>query len=620
MTARNEEVLNFGTETSKILKLMINSIYTDKDIFLRELISNAADAIEKRKYASIQDESVSAPDGDYKIIVSIDPKNQKISIKDNGIGMTKDEMIENLGTIAKSGTEDFIKNASGQKDLIGQFGVGFYSSFMVAEKVEVISKKAGSTEGHIWSSNGESSYSIQRYKDPCQEGTEVIISLKDSELVYLDKFKVKFILETYVTHTNIPIEIKSGEDIEKIKPKQPIWRLEKKDLTEDDYRSFYKSLSGLPDFPVIKIHYGAEGSVEFKTLLFIPSMCPYDLFHPDRNIKIKLYVKKVFITEENSVIMPKWLRFVYGVVESDDLPLNISRQTIQDNQIITKIRNSLTKKIFSEISSLRLQKRDEYEGFWKNFGNVLKEGLCEANNDSKDLILENALFYTNKSQEKPITLDEYISRAPKQDGKPTIYYCIADNIDNALSNPQLEKFNKNNIETLFLLDPVDSFWTNVVSSHKDIPFKSIAQADVHAEDAPSETEEEKEIDKDEMVRLISQALKDKVKSVVISKKLIESPACITVPSGSMDIAMEKFLLDQGQIKKGSLKIFEINHKNPLIQLAVSKLRDADKSEDGKELIQCLFEATCIAQGEQIKNPGLFAKRLASVLEKFSKQN
>ena len=630
MPKKSKETLEFNAKTSKVLKMMINSVYTNADVFIRELVANAADAIEKRRYLVLTDGESFAPDGDYEIIINLDEEKKTISIKDNGIGMTKEDIIKNLGTIAESGTENFLKNMSDENKLIGRFGVGFYSAFIVADSVKVISKKVGSDKGYVWESEGEDSYTIDLCKEVCYDGTEVILKIKDSCSEYLDKFKLRYIMETYTNSLDVNIKIQVGDDIDNVKTKEAIWHSDPKSLTEEAYEDFYRSLSSLPGKPLFYIHYNAEGTIEFKSILFIPSMKPYDLFNPDRKTKIGLYVKKVFITDDNIDIIPKYLRFIYGVVESDDLPLNISRESLQDNRVVKKISDILVKKIFAEILKFRKENPEEYLEFWQNFGNALKEGLCEMGDDYKKQIFENALFYTSKSSDKPISLEEYIDRMPES--QKDIYYCISDTIENALSSPQIEAFTHSDKEVILLVDVVDGFWTNVVNRYNGKDFKSISSSDVRPDTEKANQDSDKEgnkkdtdkktesneneddTNKDEIVQLITKALKGKVKEVRISKKLTESPACLAVASGNMDISMERFLIEQQQLKKGALKILEVNPNNELITKCVDKLKEESSFEDGKNLAQTIFDIACIAQGERLESPGVFAKRLNNLLK------
>ncbi|MBL0725401.1 MAG: molecular chaperone HtpG [Alphaproteobacteria bacterium] len=610
--SKREENFQFNAQTDKVLQMVVNSIYTKKEVFLRELLSNSMDAIRKRKYLVVTESDLFAPEnGEYEITIEINKDARTISIIDNGIGMTKDELISNLGTIAKSGTEEFIKNLDKKNDLIGQFGVGFYSAFIVGSKVKVITKKVGSDKGFIWESNGMSDYTIKECFDPCKEGTTVIVELQKDADEFLDKFKLKFIVETYSSSCQIPIKIKSGSDIEVIKNKPPIWSRDKSTISEEDYKVLYKSLSHLPDKPLITIQYNGEGTLEFRSILFVPSMQPFNLFHPDRQTRVKLYSKNVFITEEQVQILPKHLRFIYGVLEFNDVPLNISRETIQAHHGVQKIENILVKKIYSELQNCLNNSSEDYAIFWKNFGGVMKEGLCENSTD-KITILDNCLFYTTKNTDKPILLSEFISRLG--DSKD-ILYCVGDSIENVMSNPQLEVFTSNDTEVLLLVDAVDSFWINVVHSYKEYSFKSVSKYNTEAAKPNCDSDsDDKDVNKDEIVTLFSKALKGKIKSVEISNKLVQSPACVSVSDGSMDIAMERLLLEQNQIKAPSLKILEINPNNNLVRHAVKCLREDSTFDIGKDWANLIFETTCIAQGESVKNTGAFAIRLNKLLD------
>lgn len=612
--------LNFGAEIGKVLDIMINSLYTNKDVFLRELISNSSDACEKLRYKSISDQSLLEEDCEMKIIVEIDRNNNSLIIMDNGIGMSKNEMIENLGTIAKSGTGDFIKNLSNVKenskinDMIGQFGVGFYSAFMVSDKVVVKSRKVSEESGNVWESNGRDGYSIEKIDEKLQRGTSVILYLKKDLLEeYSDKFKIRNIIENYSNHINIPIYLKHEEKIDemKINKKAALWIRDKKDVTDDEYKEFFKSISHLPQEPWLIMHNKIEGNINYTNLLFIPSSKPFDLFHPDRQTKVKLYVKKIFITEQYINLIPKYLRFVYGIIDSPDLPLNISRETLQDSILMKKISELITKKIFSELKSKLEKDFDSYLKFWEMFGEVLKEGLCEPLSNREDL-LDLCLFKTTKSGEKFITLKEYKDRM--QNGQSDIYYYISET-DDAEFNPQIEGFTKKNIEVLLLSEHVDNFWTTVVFDYNGIDVKSINRSDIDFSNIKSEEEDnidKKNPNEEEITKLFMDNLHGLIKEVRISKKLIESPACLSISEGAMDIKMEKFLLSQGQIKKGMLKNLEINPKNSLIQkvLDLSKEGNKKKCED---LILSIYEIACIAQDEVLKNPNKFAKRIFDLL-------
>ncbi len=623
MTSQKEQIA-FNAEVSKVLDIMIHSLYTNKDVFLRELVSNASDACEKLRYESLSNQEILEDCPDFSITVEIDRGNNAIIVSDTGIGMNKEDMVSNLGTIAKSGTGEFIKKLSGAKesgkisDLIGQFGVGFYSSFMVAEKVTVQSCKAGEKQVFLWESIGSGDgYYISELESIAPRGTKITLYLKEEfREEYLDKFRLKHILESYSGHISVPVHLKheDGIDAKSINNKSALWMRDKKDITQEEYVDFFKSIAHLPQEPWAILHNQIEGNFNYSNLLFIPAIKPFDLFHPDRQTRVKLYVKKVFITEENVNLIPKYLRFIYGIIDCPDLPLNISRETLQDSNLLGKIRDLVTKKVLSELKVRQEKNSGEYNKFWENFGQVLKEGLCEPIAD-RDSLLTLSLFKTTKSNDKYVTLQEYIDKMPP--GQREIYYYICET-DDAACNPQIEGFTKNSIEVILLTDYVDNFWTTVVNEFKTYEFKSINRSDINISEiansegdvvhkTPKITE-----DNEKMITIFTEALAGLVKNVKISDKLTDSAACLSIEGGAMDIKMEKFLLAQGQVKQASLKTLEINPNNKLVQKACKLLTSANQ-DAGKNIAITIFEIACIAQDEALQHPNRFAKRLFDML-------
>ncbi len=623
MSSKNH---NFNAEISKVLDIMINSLYTDKDVFLRELISNASDACEKLRYNALSDQALLENDTEFKVVVEINRDEKAIIIRDNGIGMNEFDMIENLGTIAKSGTGEFIKSLEKENskdkisDMIGQFGVGFYSSFMVAKEVEVISKKAGEEGVYLWKSDGKSNYEIEKIEKEISHGTEIKLFLKDEFCEsYLDKFKIQNIIKSYSNHINIPVFLKheDGLDATEINKKSALWTLDKKNVTQEEYNDFFKSLSHLAGEPFLTLHNKIEGNVSYSNLLFIPSSKPFDLFHPDRQTRVKLYVKRVFISEDSALDMiPKYLRFVYGIIDSPDLPLNISRQTLQDSEMLGKIRELITKKILSELRNKKDKDFNEYVKFWENFGPVLKEGLCEMSID-REALLDLILIKTTKSDNKYTSMKDYLDRM-KGDQKD-IYYYISES-DDFTSNTQLEGFLKNDLEVILLSDHVDNFWTTVIYDYKGIDLKSINRSDIDLshldkKDEDGDIKHDKK-DDDDIEGVLNGALLSIVKRVVVSKKLTNSAASLSIDGGGMDIKMEKFLISQGQIKSSSLKTLEINPSNKLVKKAYNLLKSESESDKnkGKELAMAIFDIACIAQDETLKTPNITARRLFEILQ------
>jgi molecular chaperone HtpG len=617
-----QEKKKFDAEIGKVLHLMINSLYTNKEIFLRELISNSSDACDKLRYLSQTDSSLVENDPELKINVSINKKEKTITIKDNGIGMNREDLLENLGTIAKSGTQAFINQLSGdnKKDsqLIGQFGVGFYSCFMVADKVTVTSRKVGENGVHIWESDGKGEYTIADSDREFMRGTEIVLYVKPEEETFLDHFKIKHIIKSYSDHIAVPIFFtdESNNEIQ-VNSSSALWTKSKKDINEEQYKEFYKSVSYAVDDPWLTMHNKNEGVVEFTSLLFIPSTKTFDLFHPDRKCRVKLYIKKVFIADENIDIVPQYLRFLRGVVDSEDLPLNISRETLQHNASLEKIKKSITKRVLSELSKKKQNDRDDYLLFWNNFGGVLKEGLCEFTSDHEKL-LEVCLF-KSAIHDKMISLDEYIENCKGED--KTIYYLSGDNPERLRNNPQIEGFISKGIDVLLFTDTVDDFWVNVNGRYKNAELKSVTRSDIDLSNSNESSEKDSESSANEsqhkeITSYFKEALGSLVKDVKISKKLATSPACLAVGEGAMDIRMERYLIEQKQLSGASAKILEINPNHKTIIKIAEDIKNDSNHEENKQLVQLLYDQACIIEGEPVSDVGAFSKRLNNILEKM----
>jgi molecular chaperone HtpG len=603
------EKYSFSAEIGKVLNLMIHSLYTNKDIFLRELISNASDACDKLRYMAIEDSKIMTNDEPLKIKVIIG--KDTLTIKDNGIGMNKEDLIQCLGTIASSGTQKFLEAIQDQKsspDLIGQFGVGFYSAFMVADEVVVKTRKAGEKKAYIWSSKGQGDYEIAELKEKIENGCEISLKIKSKYVEYLEKFRLKHIITTYSDHIAFPIELIENESTEVVNTASALWMRPKKEVTEEQYKEFYHHVAHLPDSPWLRIHTKAEGAISYVSLLYIPSMKPFDLFHPDRKTRVKLYVRKVFITEEANII-PAYLRFIRGVVDSEDLPLNISRETLQHNAKIEKIRKSIVKKVLGELKQKAKEDMTEYQKFWNNFGEVLKEGLCEPAIEEKEQLLEVCRFHSSKSAETLTSLDEYIDRM--QDGQNEIFYILGDNVEGLRNHPQLEGFKHRDIEVLLLPDHVDDFWVNVINTYKNKALMNVNSSMVNLNDIkpmPSNENEGQEPDQ-ELLDFVKKVLGSNVKDVIVSNKLVDSPACIGVPLGAMSIRMERYLIEQKQLKAPAGKILEINPEHSIIK----KIKASIESDEAKDLVHIIFDQACILEGEPIKDPVSFAKRMNKYL-------
>jgi molecular chaperone HtpG len=605
----------FDAEIGRVLHLVINSIYTNKEIFLRELVANASDAINKRAYLALSNPDLGLKE-DGKIDVKIKKNENTIIIRDNGIGMNKEDLIQNIGTIANSGTFKFIESLNEQKEagispesMIGQFGVGFYSAFMIAKSIEVKTKKAGETQVLLWKSKGKDEFTIEEVSDDnFAEGTEIKLFLKQDAEEFLDKFRIEHIIRTYANHIAFGIFLEHEEGIEatRVNDSKPLWVQNPKDVTKEEYKNFANTLFWSLDEPFLVLHNKVEGAMEYTNLLFIPSKRPFDLYNPERKTSIKLYVKKVFITEEGVKILPEYLRFVKGVIDSADLPLNISRETLQNSASLAKIGKAITKKIFAELKKKLQEDRDGYLEFWKEFGNVIKEGLCRPE-ELKEQIIDASLFYSSL-EEKFVTLDEYISRMKPE--QKNIYYLTSDSIEDGINSSAIEVFKKDGVEVLILTDTVDDFWTTVITEHKEKPFKSIGATDEKTDEFLSKlsnTEGETEDDK-KIVEIFINALKGLVKDVKISRKLAESPVMLATETGGMSIRMERYLIEQKQLQTNSKKILEINAKHPIILQIL-----ANGEELSTNTIMNLFDIACIASGEQLRSNSDFTKRMFSVL-------
>jgi molecular chaperone HtpG len=610
-TAQNYQ---FTAETGKVLKLMIGALYTNRDIFLRELISNASDACDKLKFEALTDQKLVEGDADFAITLMVDEKARTLTIVDNGIGMSRDELVANLGTIARSGTQEFMeKFAEGKQDasLIGQFGVGFYSSFMVADKVTVTSRKAGEKAGNVWESDGEGSFSVTPAEGETPRGTRIVLHLREGMDEYLDSFRLEHIVKTYSDHIPFPVRFFDEEKKEyrQFNKGAALWTRSKSDITEDDYKQFYKHVSHLPDFPWMTLHNKVEGALEYSSLLFIPTIRPFDLFHPDRMRRVKLYVKRVFITEDSVEVIPAWMRFLRGVVDSQDLPLNISRETLQHNQMVTKIQQALTKRVLSELKKKAESDAEAYAAFWKNFGAVLKEGLCEAMTD-KEPILEVCRFHS-LTKGTLVSLDEYIAAMPE--GQEHVYYFLGDDIEAMQDSPQLEGFRSRGYDVLLFDDHVDSFWVNVVHQYKGKGLQSVTKAKL--EEAPQAANEDKPAsdakETDALIAALKDALGEEVRDVRITHKLTESPVCLAINEGDMDIRMERFLVEQKQLPGTSAKILEINPGHAVIK-KVAGMIGSDGFADAAHL---LLDQARIVEGEEVKNPAAFARRLTVLMGK-----
>ena len=603
----------FEADTGKILNIVINSLYSDRDIFLRELLSNASDAIQKRKFLGQTDPAVLNNEID-NIEIVVNKKKKIIEITDTGIGLTDAELAETLGTIAKSGTSAFLQELDGEesskdaaKTLIGQFGVGFYSAFMVADKVEVVSRKAGTSKSSIWESDGQSGFSINNSEDEQVVGTKIILHLKKDAKEFATTDKIKSLIKKYSDHISVPINIKEADgEIEQANSATAIWTKATSEISDEEYKEFYNSTFGTFDEPFATLHNKSEGTLEFTNLLFIPKTAPFDLFDPERKTKINLYINRVFISNDLEGVIPTWLRFIKGILDTTSLDLNVSREMVQNNPVLKKISKSLTKRVLSELKK-RL-KKDEvaYDAFWEQFGKVLKEGLYE-DIENKDKIAE-IIRVRSFKEDKLITLQSYLDSMI--DGQDKIYVLTADTLEQAQSSPHLEGFKAQGIDVLLMTDPIDAFWTSQMKSFQEKDFLSISREKYDISklgEVKDEDGEDNENTNEVYSPIIKECLGDLVEDVKASKNLIDSPVRLVAGEGGLDFNLERILKAQNPEFEGSKKVLEINLTHKLI-----KKLPALSSETQKSLCRVLFEQARILDGEMPSNSLQFSKDLIAL--------
>ena len=620
-------IKKFNTNVSKILHLVINSIYTNKDIFLRELISNASDACEKMRYLSISKPNLLTKNHEFYIQISFDKECKTITIEDSGIGMNEKDLNHYLGTIAQSSVKNFqaniIQNKKNNISLIGQFGIGFYSAFMVSDKVHVISKKAEEEFSYQWISNGYESYSITKFLGNSKQGTKIILHIKDDCHQFLNKYKLENIIKTYSDHVSFPIKIITDGKHEITNKVTALWIKNPKDISEKEYIQFYTHISHQHDKPWLTIHNKIEGTLEYSNLIFIPEEKPIDLFHPNRKTNIKLYVNRIMISDKDNHLIPTYLRFLRGVVDSSDLPLNINRETLQKNNIITKIRFAITKKILTRIIEKADQEPKSFIKFINNFGETIKEGLCsECSTYEKEKILDICRFYSSSSEKKLISLKEYV--LSMVEGQDKIYYFNGNNIDSMRKNPQLEGFKKRGIKVLLLTDHVDNIWINTINKYQEKEFVGITTSSINLDKIKKIDKEDKNIDNkkntevyDKLIIEIKNTLNTKIKNVIISSKLINSPACLSSPEGLMNIKMEKFLIQQKQLKHKSARIFEINPSHSIwqnINKSISLNNNCNNEKKIRnDLIHVIYYQAILVEEDNIDNLNQFTEQINHLL-------
>ena len=620
MTDKSSQNHSFQAEVSKLLDLVANSLYSEREIFLRELISNSADACEKLRYQSLSKKNILGDDTELKIHIRVSKKKKIIEIQDNGIGMSNEELIDNLGTIARSGTSKFMEAMKDKKDSnvssIGQFGVGFYSSYMVSDIVEVSSKSAEDDKSYLWKSNGKENYTIEEIKNK-KRGTIIKLSIKKDAEEFLDAFRLRSIITKYSNYIPFPILLddldNAKEKEEKINEGDPLWLKDKKNIKEEDYKQFYNNISFNFDEPLKTIHYNAEGVINYKALLYLPTNQPMDLFNSEKKNKIKLYVQKVFISDECDEIMPNWLRFIPGVVDSQDISLNISREMLQNNPIIEKIKKGISNKVLNEINTIAKKDNAKFLDFWKNFGAVIKEGLYEFN-DHHDKIL-NLLRFENSLNKDSISLDSYVEKMAKD--QKEIYYFANTDKEHIKNSPQLEVFLDKKIPVLFMTDAVDEFWLQNIGKYKELEFKSITKGKVDlskvGEKQSKEKKENKKIDNkiNDLAALLKNELKDKISDVTVSDRLTKSPVLLVAEESGMDINMEKLMKMHNQKTPDSKKILEINAEHPMI----IKISDNLNVFDHKKISQIILDQANILDGNVLSNPSGYMESLTELFIK-----
>ena len=615
------EKFSFQAEVQQLLHLMIHSLYSHKEIFLRELISNASDALDKLRFASLTDESLLEGGGEFEITIDFDKKKRTIIVRDTGIGMSKDEVLENIGIIARSGTKQFVEALSGDEshdaNLIGQFGVGFYSVFMVAEKVVLTTRHAGDApeNGVRWVSSGDGQFSLATVTKPSR-GTEITLTLRKEEKEYLDAARLRHIISTYSDHISLPIRMRRIEDDkesdhwETVNKGSALWARPKSEITEDEYNAFYTNLAYDTEPPLSVIHNRVEGKLEYISLLFIPSKAPFDLWDRERRHGVKLYVRRIFIMDDTEHLMPTYLRFVRGVVDAADLPLNVSREFLQKNKDIDKIKTASIKKVLGELKKLSEKQATVYQSFWSEFGQVLKEGIIE-DTDNRNQIAGLSRFATSRGEDdaQNISLDTYLNRMPAK--QKAIYYLTAENFQAAKDSPHLEVFRKNDIEVLLLTDAIDEWLVAHLHEYKDTPLKSIAKGALDlgelSETPADEQTGSRATELKDLVGRLAEILADRVKEVRLSHRLTDSPACLVADEHDIGVNLERILKSMGQQGPRQKPILELNPDHPIIAALTA---DANNLEDWAHV---LFDQAALSEGAHLPEPAAYVRRINNLL-------
>ncbi|WP_421783204.1 molecular chaperone HtpG [Kiloniella litopenaei] len=629
----SEEQLSFQAEVSRLLDIVAHSLYSNKEIFLRELISNASDACDKLRYLAVTDGDLMKDDPDFRIDLEIDSNANTLTISDNGIGMNRQELIDNLGTIARSGTSAFMEQMESSKDgsnLIGQFGVGFYSSYMVADKVSVTSRRAGEDQGWQWDSDGKGKFTIAEVEKPGR-GTSITLHLKEEQKEYSEELRLRTIIKTYSDHIPIPIRLKkppeknedgsieNNGEWETLNSASAIWTRSKSDVTDEQYKEFYHHVAHAYDDPWLREHFRVEGVLEYSGLLYIPGSKPFDLFHPDRKHGVKLYVRRVFITDDCQELIPAYMRFLKGVIDSEDLPLNISREMLQDNPMLRKIRGGIVKRVLGILDKKAENEQEEYLKFWENFGSVLKEGLYE-DLPQKDALLKLCRFKSIKT-DSWISLADYLENM--KEGQEHIYYISGEDEQALRRSPQIEGFKAKDVDVLVLHDPVDEFWVTSVNEYEGKGFKSVTRggADLNKIDSADDKDDsskDKEEDKAELGALLGYmklTLEGEVKDIRSSERLTDSAVCLVADEGDMDIHLERILRSHKQVDEASKRVLEINPKHDLVKRLSDLIKEDGAAKELEDIAWLLLDQARILEGQMPSDAATFAQRMSRVMGK-----
>ena len=622
---KGPETRNFQAEVSRLLDIVVHSLYSEREIFLRELISNSSDACDRLRYAALTDAELTAGDTEFRVEIAIDKEARTITVSDNGIGMTRDELVENLGTIARSGTAAFLdqmaEGAGKDVSLIGQFGVGFYASFMVADRVTVVTRRAGDDGAWRWTSDGKGEFTVEAAKRPAR-GTSIILEMKEDAEEFLAAERLRRIIKTYSDHIPFPIMLAGEQEdaaSEPVNEASALWTRPRDKIEQSQYTEFYHHTAHAMDEPWLTLHFKAEGVIEYTGLLFIPGARPFDLFHPDRKQAVKLYVKRVFITDDCDELLPPWLRFLRGIIDTEDLNLNVSREMLQNNPVLTRIRAGICSRVLGELAKKAEKEPEDYAVFWDNFGAVLKEGLYE-DFEHREKLLTVARFHSTAG-DSVTGLADYVSRM--RDGQDAIYYISGDDLEAVSRSPQLEGFRSRGVEVLLLTDPVDEFWIPSVGVFDTKPFKSVTRGSddlskikkTDAAGAEGDDDAAAPEGLDGLIALLKQSLGDAVKDVRASHRLTESAVCLVADDTDMDIRLERLLKQHNQLSTTAARILEINPKHALISRLADAAQKDGASDDLADVAMLLLDQARIMEGEAVTDPAAYARRMESMMEK-----